>query len=301
MCRFVLYLGESIPLANLITRPHNSLIHQSFEAEYRDPLNGDGFGVAWYVANHEEPAVFKAITPAWNNRNLIHLARVTRSQCVMAHVRAASPGLAVTETNCHPFTVGRFSFMHNGMLAGFHRIRRALLTKLSDDAFHAVEGSTDSELLFGLFLDAYRSSKEADPLDAMGDALASTVDQLLRVLRDHHIATPSHLNLAVSDGERAAATRYTTGDTAKAPTLYWHEGRRYVCGEDGKVCMIDPDVRSDTVIVASEPLSEDFGWEPLAPNTMLLVREHRRVQFRPLPPPSAATSLRTASATSAGR
>ena len=36
MCRFVLYLGEPITLDRLITRPRNSIIHQSYHAEHRE-------------------------------------------------------------------------------------------------------------------------------------------------------------------------------------------------------------------------------------------------------------------------
>ena len=50
-----------------------------------------------------EPAVFRSITPAWNNRNLQNLARVVASDCILAHVRAATQSSGVNEANCHPF------------------------------------------------------------------------------------------------------------------------------------------------------------------------------------------------------
>ena len=95
MCRFVLYLGESLTLDKLITRPRNSIIHQSHHAELRkEPLNGDGFGLAWYAPAHgPQPALFRSVRPAWNDANLAHLARVTESPAVLAHVRAATRGL----------------------------------------------------------------------------------------------------------------------------------------------------------------------------------------------------------------
>ena len=114
MCRFVLYSGEPITLDLLTTRPEHSIIHQSFRSRLREePLNGDGFGIAWYVPEiSSEPALFRSVQPAWNNVNLLHLARVSRSPCVLAHVRAAT-GFAVSEPNCHPFNADRFAFMHN--------------------------------------------------------------------------------------------------------------------------------------------------------------------------------------------
>ena len=63
MCRFVLYLGPELTLDTLITKPSHSLIHQSTHAtERREPLNGDGFGLAWYVPSiSAEPARFRSI------------------------------------------------------------------------------------------------------------------------------------------------------------------------------------------------------------------------------------------------
>ena len=97
MCRFALYLGREIAISSLVTEPANSIIHQSFHSqEGREPLNGDGFGLAWYVPEvSARPALFKDNIPAWSNQNLLNLAKVTRSGCVLAHIRAATPGIPV--------------------------------------------------------------------------------------------------------------------------------------------------------------------------------------------------------------
>ena len=90
MCRFVAYLGEPIALDMLLLRPANSLVHQSFDArEFRLRVNGDGFGVAWYIDGREPPVRLRTVTPAWNNQNLRSLAPAMRSDCIVAHVRAA--------------------------------------------------------------------------------------------------------------------------------------------------------------------------------------------------------------------
>lgn len=282
MCRFVLYLGEPIVLETILSKPVNSLINQSYDAEERDPLNGDGFGVAWYTPDiSPEPAVFKSASPAWSNRNLLHLGRVTRSGCVLGHVRAGSAGIPVSENNCHPFLWGKLAFMHNGGIGDFPLIRRALLGELSDEAFSLIQGETDSEHLFALFLDCWMSQKESDPVEAMAAALDQTIEKVVKLLNAKGVRTESQFNLAVSDGIHAAATRCSTGPAEKMPTLYWHEGRRYIY-ENGECHMIDYDVRTDTVIIASEPLSNDPGWEPLAPNSLIMVRENHDVILRPL-------------------
>ena len=84
MCRFVLYQGPKLTLEMLTTLPKHSIVHQSFHSELRkEPLNGDGFGVAWYVPEHSEtPAIFRSITHAWSNQNLASIARVTTSNTI---------------------------------------------------------------------------------------------------------------------------------------------------------------------------------------------------------------------------
>lgn len=57
-----------------------------------------------------------------NNDNLSRLARIIRSPLIFAHVRAAYPGMPVSEQNCHPFQWGRYMWMHNGVVAGFSKV-----------------------------------------------------------------------------------------------------------------------------------------------------------------------------------
>lgn len=50
MCRLLAYMGTPITLDKLLYEPRNSLVNQSINArEIEEPLNGDGFGVGWYV------------------------------------------------------------------------------------------------------------------------------------------------------------------------------------------------------------------------------------------------------------
>jgi len=220
MCRFVLYLGPDITLDVLITKPQHSIIHQSFHSEEREePLNGDGFGVAWYVPDlAPEPALFRSVSPAWSNTNLRHLARVTRSGCILVHIRAASPGLPVTQLNCHPFALGPLSFMHNGTIGGFHLIKRAMQQRLSEEAFDHLQGSTDSEHFFVLFFDRYRQSTEADPAERLAGAMAASIEEVESMRRAAGTREPSLLNMAVTDGSVAVATRYASSGALGAST-----------------------------------------------------------------------------------
>ncbi len=283
MCRFILYLGTEITLSSLVTEPVNSIIHQSFHSHEREePLNGDGFGLAWYVPEiTEEPVLFKDVTPAWNNLNLLNLSRVTRSSCVLAHVRAASPGLPVIQPNCHPFSWGPFAFMHNGRVAGFQKIRRVLLERLSTEAFHLISGSTDSEHVFALFADHYRRlSQEQNRAETMAMALTAAIGEVEELTRQTQ-EKQSLLNIAVTDGHCAVVSRYISRKPEKANTLYVHTGRRYVC-DDGLCQMVEPKDERGAVIIASEPLSKDEGWMSVPAKSLVVVQKDLHVDIRAL-------------------
>ncbi|MEE9580352.1 MAG: hypothetical protein V3V74_03435, partial [Nitrosomonadaceae bacterium] len=60
-------MGPEIKMGSLVTEPTHSIIVQSYRSKEREePLNGDGFGVAWYPPDKgEAPGVFKSVSPAW--------------------------------------------------------------------------------------------------------------------------------------------------------------------------------------------------------------------------------------------
>ena len=114
MCRFVSYIGKPIIASSLIIEPTNSLINQSHHSrERKEPLNGDGFGFAWYNKDiSKTPALYRSMRPAWNDTNLSSISKITKTECMFAHVRAATHG-EVGEQNCHPFRYDQILMMHN--------------------------------------------------------------------------------------------------------------------------------------------------------------------------------------------
>jgi glutamine amidotransferase len=282
MCRLVLYIGPEITLDVLTTRPVNSIVHQSFQSRLRkEPLNGDGFGVVWYVPEiSEEPAQFRSIQPAWNNVNLINLARVSRSAVILAHVRAATDGMGVSQANCHPFTAGQFAFMHNGSIAEFGRLKRRVSEKLSDECYSWIQGTTDSEHLFALFCDHYARRCSTETTEAMAAALVATINDVSVLTADAGVTDASYLNLAVTDGKHAVVSRCATG-AAGSPSLYTSTGRPCVC-DDGICRMIPCSEQHASIIVASEPLNDGPEWKPVPHNHFVLIYSGRTSQVRPL-------------------
>ncbi len=285
MCRFVFYTGDEIPVADLVTRPENSLIHQSTHARERpEPLNGDGFGLAWYLEDEPVPARFRSLTPAWNNANLAELARVTTSRTIMAHVRAATSGrFDVAQDNCHPFRCGPFTMMHNGHVQQFEKLRRPLLESLSDDNFAVVRGNTDSEHLFALMLERLRGREQDSDCDVLADALEWTVQRLQALMAEHAPGGHAYLNFVLSDGRHAAACRFST-DRDYIDSLYVSVGGRYRCVDGG--CGMGDGERA--ALISSEPLYRDSRWQPLGRNQLVALAPDLSLSSRPLSSPPGA-------------
>jgi glutamine amidotransferase len=280
MCRFVFYMGDPLSLADLVTRPENSLINQSVRARERpEPLNGDGFGLAWYVDGQPVPARFRSLTPAWSNANLDELARVTISRCILAHVRAATSGsFEVSESNCHPFRRGRFTFMHNGHIPSFRQIRRPLMERLSDDNFLAIRGTTDTEHVFALVAEHLRGREDDSSCAVLGDALAAGIREVHELLDEYAPGTHCYLNLVLSDGQHAAACRYSS-DPGYIDSLYLNAGSAYSC--DGERCWMEPEAGdARAILVSSEPLNPGPRWQPVPRNHMALIDRNLGVEFR---------------------
>jgi predicted glutamine amidotransferase len=147
MCRWAAWSGTPRHLEDLICNPVHSLIRQSRHAQAcLTPVNGDGFGMARYGAR-PEPCLYKDIRPDWSDPNLSQLAHHTRAGLFTAHIRA-STGTDTTHANCHQFSHARWSFMRNGQIGGYERIRKGIDGLIPDTLYHARTGATDSEALF---------------------------------------------------------------------------------------------------------------------------------------------------------
>ena len=202
MCRWLAYYGDPIPIDALVLRRKHSLIDQSLHSELgATTTNGDGFGMGWY-GDGDEPAVYRSVHPAWNDRNLRELAAHVSSRLFFAHIRA-STATAVQETNTHPFRHGRWLFMHNGLVREFPRLKRDMLLAVDPSLIPSIEGSTDSELLFHL---ALTFGLEDDPIDAL-ERMAGFVEDLGE---RHGVENPLQLSVAATDGERIIAARYSS-------------------------------------------------------------------------------------------
>ncbi len=282
MCRLMAYMGSPIIIDKLLYQPKNSLINQSINAkELEEPLNGDGFGIGWYVADvNYEPVTFVSINPAWSNRNLRNLAPKIRTECFIAHVRAASVG-EVSESNCHPFQYKNLLMMHNGGVENFSLIKRQIREPLSDEFYNWIKGQTDSEHIFALLLHyLFKETSEVTP-ESVIHAFERTFEHLNRLMKQFGIHEAAYLNMVVTNGLFVVGTRYVSDPKENALTLYHSEATHYAV-ENGVSQMTDSADGVRAVLVVSEKLSDEKDWTLVPSNHFVIVDQALKVETRPI-------------------
>src|ERR1700733_12112337 len=87
-------------------------------------LHGDGWGMAWYAGSR--PAVWKSAERAGSEPEYDKLAWQPLGDLGLVHLRWATPGLAVSDVNTHPFRYGDHTFAHNGAIYPQERLGEML-------------------------------------------------------------------------------------------------------------------------------------------------------------------------------
>ncbi len=262
MCRLLGYLGLPIQLDQILSQPEHSLIVQSYEPREMQEaiLNADGFGVGWYHPNKQtEPYIYKGTQPIWNDSNLSSLGRYIESGRILGYVRSATPGQTITLTNSQPFKFEQFLFTHNGSIEKFrYSLHRPIRDRLSDELYRMIEGTTDSEHLFALFLNELTTASTP----CLVDALRQTLNTIKTLAEKFQVK--ALVNILLSDGHQLVASRFAVGGLA--PTLYW---------------LKDDPRFPESVIIASEPLF-NADWHPCPEQTIIHVGEDRDLHLEKL-------------------
>lgn len=271
MCRFVAYLGQSIPLERAISAPEHSLVVQSYKPLEMTSgvVNADGFGMGWYNrALDPTPCVYTNCSPIWSDRNLAGLSRHIASPCIFANVRSATPGIAVDQSNCQPFAYQQFLFMHNGYIENFRfTLMRQIREALRDEYYTAISGSTDSEHIFALFLNFLHGRPAT--VHTITEALQETIHQLCSWADRAH--TRIALNLAVTDGQTMVVSRCAQPGTG--PSLYYVQNGQFF---------------PNACVIASERLFTGPEWTAVSDHSIIACDSALDVRISSLPQRRAA-------------
>jgi ergothioneine biosynthesis protein EgtC len=262
MCRLLGYQGLPIQLDQILSQPEHSLIVQSYKPREMAEaiLNADGFGVGWYHSEQDtQPFIYKNIQPIWSDINLPHLSRYIQSGKILGYVRSATPGQGVNFNNCQPFQFKNLLFIHNGYIQNFRSsLYKLIRTRLSNKIYEFIDGTTDSEHIFALFLNEL-SSHNPPTLEV---ALKNTLNIVTELAKKN--AVKALVNVIISDGHQMVASRFASGNIP--PTLY---------------CLQNDPNFPQSVIIASEPLFVG-KWQACPEQSIIRVGENLDIHIEKL-------------------
>lgn len=290
MCRILSYLGVPTLLEELLYKPDNSFIKQSYHPIYMSYLlNLAGFGLAaWDIASHNptKPYIYKTPGLPFYDENLRNLASKINPKCFLAHLRGISYSnkQVVSNQNVHPFIFegSNVVLAHNGSLYNFDTMKYDLLDYVNQDYKKDIHGTTDSEWIYAIFLSQLPKPTGTPETNDIIKAIIETLKILQHVRNKHNIAITSPVNLFISNGEFIAATRFVF-DYGWQPintppsTHFTYHSLWYTYGEsygfyDNEYKMKNSNKKA-SIIIASEPLTEDSTtWIELPEYTLIVAR-----------------------------
>jgi predicted glutamine amidotransferase len=179
MCRvFGCVAAEPASIRHELIEAANPMIRQSEDHD-------SGWGMAVYErANGLDPRLVRFPQAAHDDGEFLG-ATSLRGRIFNVHVRRATMG-GLTPQNTHPFSLGSYSFGHNGTILRFPRLLEQRVTTPS--------GDTDSEAFFNFLMACYDAG---DPIGSLRRAIRTTVER----------SPFSGLNFLFSDGDRLFAYR----------------------------------------------------------------------------------------------
>lgn len=163
MCRILTYLGKPIVVEELLYKPDNSFIKQSYNPKYMSYLlNLAGFGMAAWDRtsyNSQLPYLYKTTQLPFYDGNLYNLASKISPYCLLAHLRGVSyhEQQIISNQNVHPFIFSGSNVVlaHNGSLSNFEIMRYDLLEYIDPKYKKYIHGTTDSEWIYSIFYPNY--------------------------------------------------------------------------------------------------------------------------------------------------
>lgn len=178
MCRIMHWIGNTNEQTLAAFTAFQRLADEGTVPTGHEPGHKDGWGIVAYRAHSTEIETVKKSCASATHPESDFLASVIQavtqgSTNIMTHLRKASPGMAVTEENVHPFTYQQFSFCHNGLVEDFHHDS----LRLTEPYTTLRKGNNDSEHLFMRLLQEHEHL--ANP--CFGDTLHTFVQRLRKI------------------------------------------------------------------------------------------------------------------------
>ncbi len=250
--------------ANEPTKVECTLVHaqNALMVQSRADLSGYSHAHGWGVATYENdvPHIERQAWAAYHGEHFRRAAARIHATTVLAHVRRATVGPPGIE-NTHPFHAGRWTMIHNGTVPNFDLVRERLVAELTPEHRAAINGVTDSEHLFRLFLSRLQSEPTAPPLEP----LRAIITQVVCWCREIDQSSEIGINLILTDGNQLVGVRWGRG-------LYVLERQGIY---DCEICGFphihhEPRTSYRAVVVASEPLTHE-PWQQVPEHSIYAV------------------------------
>jgi glutamine amidotransferase len=222
------------------------LLHAPDSFAAQSEGNAQGFGIA-ALSTRDAALLVRNPVKAADDRLYRQVSQRARASQFLAHLRYATTG-EVSLRNTHPFLLDNRVFAHNGVVGDLPELEARL-----GDAVAMVGGTTDTERLFAFLTLAIRRAGD--------DVRAGIVAAAHELARDIELYS---INFVLASNGHLWAFRYPEhnplwllrrephGDPVvqndSAGTLHLHT---------------DSEVTYPIVVVASERMDDDPGWEPI--------------------------------------
>lgn len=243
MCRlFAIKSKETNAVFPHLVEDHNALIRQSVE-------NPHGWGLAFY--QEDQAFILKSDKTAHLCSRFLSVSKSLKAQTVLAHIRKATVGFQKIE-NSHPFRFGNWTFVHNGNIKGFDRIKHLILEEIAPSLRKNIKGDTDSEVVFFLILSVLfkKIGRICDEIPSK-DVVASINEACARICAVAGELCPN---------DKAEATEnFLTFMLSNGSTIWAHQGGKhlyYRLSHEASGELTD-------ITFSSEPLNSSQLWSPL--------------------------------------
>ncbi len=242
----------------------------------REP-DGTGLGA---FDEHGKPIISKQPIAAYEDHEFGREAREVSSHTFVAHVRYASTG-DLTPENTHPFEQAGRLFAHNGVVGDLDKLDAEL-----GDARKLVQGQTDSERYFALI--TREIERTGDIESGIAAATEWVADNLPVFALNFVLITPSELwALRYPDTHPLYVLERAAGGAGGHHHLEHASARGSIRVRSGELA------NRRAVVVATEPMDEDSGWQALGSGDLLHADEDLNVEIDALlkSPPAQPLTL----------
>ncbi|MEK9501249.1 class II glutamine amidotransferase [Gaopeijia maritima] len=259
MSRLLAYLGPPVRLSDLLHDPLRSPLRGWQRVPTREAIGG--FGIGWYVPEvTRQPALIRTVRAPWADANLRSLAEVSRSPCVVCHLREG-------DDLPNPGRHDTLLFAQAERLEADGALRRPVLESLSDEAFASVGHTHGGNLVFGLLLDLLWARPEPRAHMRLAGALNEVAWRLVATLQERAPGAGLRLNAVLADGDHLVACRFAWNETRLPATLLYRNDPFYTRARPPSRRARE---RSITTMIASEAEPGDDGWHEIPPGHLVL-------------------------------